>query len=239
MKERILKLKDIGDVRFVKSKRARHINITLKPFKGVRVAVPQQVSYDAAEHFLMQKVQWIKSHLAKIESIENRITVFDANSEFSTRNHRLQVRPAYTEKISIKVIPGTILITYPAFIPVETNEVQSAVRKGIEEALRIEAKRYLPDRVDQLAVLNGFSYGQVSVKNTKTRWGSCSFRNNINLSLHLMRLPDPLVDYIILHELVHTRVKNHSSQFWQHLETVCPEARSLDAQVNQWSLTLY
>ena len=74
---------------------------------------------------------------------------------------------------------------------------------------------------------------------TKTRWGSCSFKNNINLSLHLMRLREELIDYVILHELVHTKVKNHSREFWTTLDIYCPKSKSLDKELKKYSLRFY
>ena len=90
--------------------------------------------------------------------------------------------------------------------------MQAAIRKGIERALRLEAKQYLPDKVREFAEMYGFKFNKLTLKNIKSRWGSCSRKNNINLSIHLMRLPDHLIDYVILHELVHTVHHNHSEQ---------------------------
>ena len=100
-------------------------------------------------------------------------------------------------------------VSIPQSNAVEDAEVQNEIRRAIERAWRKEAKEYLPKRVSDLANIHKFEFNKVSVKNSKTRWGSCSFDNSINLSLHLMRLPDHLVDYVILHELVHTKIKNH------------------------------
>ncbi len=73
----------------------------------------------------------------------------------------------------------------------------------------------MPHRVQHLSDLHGFTYGKLSFRNQKTRWGSCSFHNNISLNIQLMRLPLHLIDYVIIHELCHTVHKNHSAKFWQ------------------------
>lgn len=91
---------------------------------------------------------------------------------------------------------------------------KNEIRKAIERAWKKKAKEYLPEKVQKLVSKYKFNYKKISVKNSKTRWGSCSFDNSIHLSLHLMRLPDHLVDYAILRELVHTKIKNHSRDFW-------------------------
>ena len=117
--------------------------------------------------------------------------------------------------------------------------MQLAIRQAIELAWRKEAKKLLPGRVKELAAAHNFEYKNVAIKNSKTRWGSCSFDNKINLSLHLMRLPDHLVDYVILHELVHTKVKTHSKDFWQLLDIVSGDARKLDREVKAYGIKIY
>ena len=89
-----------------------------------------------------------------------------------------------------------------------------------------EAREKLSERLAKLAAEHHFQYNRVSIRNQKTRWGSCSSNNNISLNMKLLHLPDQLIDYILLHELVHTRVKNHSQDFWNELETVVPNART-------------
>ncbi len=126
-----------------------------------------------------------------------------------------------------------ILVSYPAEMDITNLEVQAAIRKGLITAYRKEAKEYLPNRLAELAQDCGFKYNRVFIKNHRSRWGSCSAQNNINLSLHLMRLPDELIDYVILHELVHTVVKNHSSAFWARLAKVCPDVKLLRKELRR------
>ena len=88
------------------------------------------------------------------------------------------------------------------------------------EALRRSAKTILLPRLAQLAHRHGFSFHKSFIKNNRTNWGSCSGVNNINLNLKLMLLPEHLRDYVMLHELCHTRIKNHGPQFWALLNSV-------------------
>ncbi len=99
---------------------------------------------------------------------------------------------------------------------------------------REAASRRLKERVAELARHFGFSVQAVSVRAPRTRWGSCSQRNNISLNIQLMRLPDDLRDYVILHELVHTRIKNHSKVFWELLDQTAPGAKALDRRLRQY-----
>ena len=102
--------------------------------------------------------------------------------------------------------------------------------------LRAEAKAYLPARLKELADLNGFRYNQVRIKHNVSNWGSCSVKGNINLNLNLMRLPEELRDYVMLHELCHLKHLNHGPQFHALLESVCPEHRRLQRQLKDYKL---
>lgn len=89
------------------------------------------------------------------------------------------------------------------------------------------AKKRLKSRLSYLAAKYGFSYNRVSVRNQKTRWGSCSRAGNISLNMKLVVLPSELADYVILHELVHTRIHNHSRKFWDELDIYTGNAKAL------------
>ena len=93
--------------------------------------------------------------------------------------------------------------------------------------LRKRAKKYLPDRTRFLADKYNFKIGRIALRNQKTRFGSCSYRNNINLNINLMNYDYDVIDYVILHELCHTRVKNHSKDFWSEVEKYCPNYKEL------------
>ena len=238
MTEEILHIDGISITLF-KSVRAKSLNITIKPFYGVRVSVPQTISFKKAKSIVEQRMDWIKKNLPRMQKAEDLFTVFDWNTEFSTREHSLNLIQSKKDVLKSTIRNGLIKIDIPKGIEILTNEVQSEIRKGIENAWRKEAKSWLPNRVEELAKEHGFSFKKVAIKNAKTRWGSCSSDNNINLSLHLMRLPNYLIDYVILHELVHTKVKNHSPHFWQYLDQVCGNARKLDREVKSFRIEIY
>lgn len=101
-----------------------------------------------------------------------------------------------------------------------------------------EAAKILVTRLEEIAEQHGYSYNRVSIRNQKTRWGSCSSNNNISLNVKLTLLPDTLRDFILLHELVHTKEKNHGKGFWAEIMKAEPMARELAKQVNKQSIQL-
>jgi predicted metal-dependent hydrolase len=151
-----------------------------------------------------------------------------------------------TRRISLRVSArGGVTVTIPYFVPFrEGLEFFMAKRDWVLkaqerqrgkdwlmnmfhssseiEALRAEAKAVLPNRLAELAGKYGFHYNQVRIKHNSSNWGSCSAKGNINLNLNLMRVPEELRDYVMLHELCHLRYMNHGPQFHALLESVCP-----------------
>ncbi len=184
MQSKKVHIREVGEVLIERSRRAKHMRLSIRLFRGVRVAVPQGQSFAEAEKFVHSKTDWIKKHLKKMASIEK----------------------------------------------------QTAALKQRQWIDRETAKIRLVSRIDELCKLNGFIYNRVFVKNQKTRWGSCSAKNNINLNVNLVRLPDELIDYVLIHELVHTKVKDHGKLFWQELSKFVKDPKRLDKQLRQYTL---
>jgi predicted metal-dependent hydrolase len=103
---------------------------------------------------------------------------------------------------------------------------------------RREARKILVKRLDELAKAHGFKYNRVFIRNQKTRWGSCSSKNNISLNVKLVRLPERLTDYVIIHELVHTRIKSHNKKFYAELEKFVNDRKSLDRELKKYGAGL-
>ena len=118
------------------------------------------------------------------------------------------------------------------------NNLQKISKKLIQQnnkPINIEeAKVFLINRISHLAKQNNFTINKIFIKNQKTRWGSCSSLNNINLNIQLFRLPLELIDYVLFHELVHTLVKNHSVNFWKLLIFYLPNAKQLDKKLKEY-----
>lgn len=238
MKGKILKIQNT-EINFRKSLKARNISIRIKPFEGVLVTVPRFLSFKIANDFVESKMNWIQKNLHKIQSQEKLQTNFTFGSIFQTKFHSIFIDSTSEIKNTYLKENKSIKIYISDENEIQSIENQNYIRNVIEKILRTEAKSFLPKRVDELAKKYNFNYQKLAIKNTKTRWGSCSFKNNINLSLHLMRLREELIDYVILHELVHTKVKNHSIEFWTTLDIHCPNSKNLDRELKKYSLRIF
>ena len=175
----------VGQVLFERSKKAKNLNISVKPFTGVRVAVPDGLSFQKAEEFVNTKTDWIQKHLARMKQYE------------------------------------------------ENDNTNSAISDDIDRA---KAKRKLTRRLKYLAGKHGFTYNRVFIRNQKSRWGSCSSKNNISLNMKIVRLPEELIDYVILHELAHTRIKNHSHDFWSMMNKLVGDGKAKAASLREYGI---
>ena len=186
MKARKINIAGVGDILLERSQRAKYLNLSVKPYKGARVAVPDNITFESAAAFARSKAGWLKQRLQSMAQMEQQATVLR------------------------KVVP---------FDPKT-------------------ARRQLIERLQILAERHGFSYRRVFIRNQKTRWGSCSYQNNINLNINLVLLPSDLTDYTILHELVHTRVKNHGPGFWRELAKYIKNPLALDRKLDRYRALL-
>jgi predicted metal-dependent hydrolase len=232
-------MEEIGLVYFVPSTTAKYVRISIKPGQGVRVTLPKRASLAQAEAFVKEKTDWIKKHLANLQQEQQQKTLFTPDTPYQTRFHQVQLLAHAHLQLKSRLRANVVEVFYPEQIGWQHPEVQEYVRTTLEKVYRTEAKQYLPSRVAYWAQQFGFRYEQVTIKNAKTRWGSCSHTNNINLNLHLMRLPAHLCDYVILHELAHTVEKNHGPRFWALLDKISGNARGLDKELKAFRLQVY
>jgi len=227
----------IGNVLLIKKCKVKNINIKLYAEGSVKVTLPVYSSYSQAIKVVRSKTPWIlKQRETLIKRAQEKQIIINSDTVFPYLKHKIKFVPGRNNRTGIEIYNGTLKILYPDGINIENKSIQDLIRKGITEAMRIEAKNFLPQRVEELAGKYGFSYRKVFVKNAKTLWGSCSSKNNINLNLNLMRLPEELRDYIIIHELVHTLHRNHGVKFWKLLDQYFGNARLLAKELKSYRI---
>ena len=157
----------IGPILLEHSSRAKQTTVSVKPNKGVIVAVPIRMSFDEAIEFVNRNEPWIRKTVAKIQQLES---------------HQKEITELFS-KID-----------------------QQKAQKTLMARLQVIAKKH------------GYTYSRVSIRDHKTKWGNCSHKNAISLNTKLVALPKDLMDYIILRELVHTRIHSNSTRFWTELD---------------------
>jgi predicted metal-dependent hydrolase len=150
--------------------------------------------------------------------------------------HRLHFETkSGVETPKTRVTPTEIRITHKPSQLSSSKPVQTAVKKAGLRALKQEAEHVMPVRLRDLALQLGFTYKSLDFKQLKARWGSCSHQKDITLNIFLMVLPWRLIEYVMVHELVHTVVLHHGSDFWREFERVMPDAKKRRKELKGYS----
>lgn len=236
---KIVVLPGVGEISMFRKKGVRNLRLKVHPEKGILMTVPYGIPYSHALEFAKSKTNWIHKALEKLDIRKQENTLYGLGEFKATRFHSLIVQQHSKASLRCNISRGTIAVWFPEEASIEDPKVQDYIRHCLEETWRIEAKHHLPDRVSKFAQEFELPYNKLSFRNNKSRWGSCSGKNNISLNIHLMRLPDELIDYVILHELAHTKIKNHSPAFWDYLSEILPNAQVLDKELNRYSLSYW
>lgn len=231
MSIKIVNLEGIGNVSLSKNRRSKNIRMSIKSDGVVLVSYPFFVTEKEALDFVFRNETWIVEQKRKLNARKPKIK---HGAEMQTKLFNVVFLLGENNKLIQESDKITITV-----IDFESEESFSHIKNCLVGIYRYEAKRLLPGRLDELARKYGFSYGRVVVRNNRSTWGSCSSQNNISLNLQMMKLPDYLIDYIILHELVHTEIKNHGREFWKRLDEITGQrAKEFAGEVKKYTTSI-
>lgn len=205
---------------FIRNHRARRYVLRLRPDGIARITIPRGGSETIARQFAAKNVAWLQRQLQRVAARPVRKTAWSVGSEIYFRGEAVRITPGEGE--------GTNIIHF-ADQTLRVISLEQDCRPAIEQHLHQLAAMELPPRVIHFAQLHSLIVQRVTVRNQKSRWGSCSRRGTISLNWRLMQAPGFVADYIILHELMHLRQMNHSPKFWHEVEQVCPDFRAAES----------
>lgn len=210
-KKQIISDKDFGKIHFVVRRSARNITMRVKE-DGLHVTTPPYRSITA----LLEAIAPFRERLRNVCS-EVKPKPFDLNFSIEAECFRLKLETSPLKNFTVSMRDETVVIACPAHADFTTERVQTLVKNAVMRAMRKKAEEYLPPLVQYWSSLFDLPYNKVTISKARSRWGSCSSKRDISLSFYLMLLPAHLMDYVILHELVHTREMNHGPKFWELL----------------------
>ena len=197
---------------------------------GVRIStLPQEVTtlFPLSE----ERVEWILSAKQRIEKNKKKHIVFDKNTILKTNKFTVVFKKNNLIKTSFTAIYKDNILEINYLPEVDFTKKQNVIKNIISHYLKQEAQTYLPQRLSNLAEKYGFEFQSVKINSAKKRWGSCSARRNINLSLFLMLLPEELIDFVLVHELCHTREMNHGKNFKMLMKSIFPNYENLNTKL--------
>jgi len=235
MPEKKIFLEGIGEVILRKRRGTRRLSIRINRNGKVSMSVPFLLSFNQALRFLTEKEAWVKTHLRKIALQTPIERIFVEGDEVKTSARTIRICRTSSFNLRAKKSGNLTEVFVPLNLDISSKPCQEFIRKTIRDAYRRDALEILPPRLAELARMHGFVYSGIGIRYANTRWGSCSHKNRISLSVNLLHVPEDLRDYVMLHELVHTIHKNHGPDFWKALEKHVPHAREKSVRLKQYA----
>jgi len=206
--------KKLPDYVTISPRKVKWARIQVQPTGEVHIVVPRSLS--AADIFTLyeDKQRWIEDKRGKALARQTNSSLPLQDDELLLFGRGYRVVVDASQKRYARVDHGEQTIHYAKHL--QDKEQQQLWYREF-------AKQYLSVRLVQLAEQYGFEFNRLFIREQKTRWGSCSSRGNISLNWKLIKAPVSVSDYVILHELVHTEIMNHSTDFWLRVEALVPD----------------
>lgn len=224
MAQKTVHILDIGEVILSKRRGAKNLRLSITSSGKVRISLPTWVPYRAGIVFARQRASWIQEQLKY-----HRPTKFEYGMRIG-KLHRLYFeRDNGKTNITTKIEDRSIWIKGP--LPSASQKMQTRAEVACEKALALEATELLLPRLELLAKKHGFKYKKAEIKKLRSRWGSYSNTGVLSISVYLIQLPWEFIDYVLLHELVHTQHMHHGQKFWARLNNVLPAAKTFRKQI--------
>lgn len=207
---------EFGIIVVRRSAKSTQVRLRVAPDGTLRASMPVYTPL----LFLKRLVKTSRPELRRMLEQARPATVY-TNGQQIGKSHQLVVIEA--SKLHVERRKQQIIVGLPPETHLNSPKVIDALREVVTAALRVEAKSYLPKRLKYLSETLGCNYQKVRFSHASSRWGSCSSLGTISLNIALMKLPFELIDYVLIHELAHTKQMNHSQAFWQIVASGDPD----------------
>jgi predicted metal-dependent hydrolase len=214
----------VWTVTYVRHRRARHYLLRVEEDGSLRVTIPRGGSRKDAERFAKDKADWIERERYRRELARGRDTRLDDGSPVLLRGEAIP--------LELDLAAGTARVGGETIALTEDGPTGTSA--AVTRHLRALAARELPARLAELAASLGYNVSGVTIRDQRSRWGSCSPAGRISLNWRLVQAPPSVRDYVLMHELTHLADGNHSSRFWKNLEAVCPWHQEARAWLRAW-----
>ncbi len=199
--------------------------------KGVSISTPPEMAHKLFP-LSTQRIEWIQNAQTQMESRKVTLLITPEHP-LQTLTFRVAFEPRKAQKplFTARFQESTLTIGYFEQLDLNLQPQQQVVHRIVKLYLKREAEQYLPKRLQQLASTLGYRFSDVKINSARGRWGSCNSKGSINLSCYLMMLPSELIDYVLVHELCHTKEMNHGEPFKKRIRAHFPRFGELDKQL--------
>ncbi len=199
-----------------RSRRAHSIRISIHPSGEVKVIAPRDCPTFFINNFVKKQEAWIEKHRAHVLAQRQHTVKNESEVTLFGKTYTKKIIFSQTEKIGV-IVQGDEIVIHPV------SQSEKSVEKALTNFFKSTAMKYILPRTEQLAKVMGIHFRNITLREQKTRWGSCSSQGNLNFNWRLVHSPPPVIDYVIIHELAHRKHMNHSKSFWSFVAEFDPE----------------
>jgi len=199
-----------------RQRKTLRVKIKIDQTGQVIVIAPQDCPIRFIETFVTEHQEWIETHVAKIEKQRSHLHLSDDDVLIFGKKYTKVIDFTNQKRVGVHISEGKLSIN-----PVTNSE--TSIKKSLTQFLKTTAEKYIVPRTQQLGLLMSTPYRSVTLREQKTRWGSCSSQGNLNFNWKLLHSPTQVIDYVIIHELAHRTHMNHSQKFWDLVAKFDPE----------------
>lgn len=197
--------------------------ITVERGEGV-VLKGKAISAEKSDMLIAKKARWIMDKLELVKAIGDEEIVTGSRIPYLGRRYYVEIfLKEDLEEIEIDFTASKFKVLTPKKLNTQDNLIEA-----FDNFFTIKAEEKIVPRLRKWSKKTDLTYNKVWFKKLETRWGSCSPNNNLTFNIEAVKLPYSLIDYLIVHELVHTEIKNHSKEFWAEVSKYIPNWRELD-----------
>ncbi len=226
---------ELGVVHLKKRRGQKHIRLRIDDQGSIVVSMPHWISYSAGLLFVNQKRDWIREQKSKLPV---RQKSFNDETPIG-KMHMLVYEGIEEGSVRTRIAKDTIKVYIPDNLTPESPDVIKKTTKACERALLIECDNLLQSRLKSLSLRYELPYRSLNFKKLKRRWGSCDSQKNIVINIYLMQLPWELIDYVLVHELVHTKHMHHQTTFWNTVAEILPNYKELKKEIKKHQTLIY
>jgi len=204
-----------------RSARAKHVRLEMKRETGLTVVTPKSYEVGHVPGLLEAKRGWILSNLEKYSEVQSLRAKKELKSgdtvPYLGRDLKVVARQNHANAGSVKLERNTLVVSL--------TSANSRLNPALEQWYRMQAAKLLKKKADELSTQLGLTCNRLIIRGQKTRWGSCSHKGNLSFNWRLIMAPEPVINYVIIHELTHLKEMNHTKRFWQLVAEHCPQWR--------------
>jgi predicted metal-dependent hydrolase len=201
----------------IKKKHVKNASIRISAVKVIYITVPLRYSNKDITELINKKQRWINKTLQKLNAAKEKISIQSNQLLLFGKPYKYRYNAALKNRVAVNFDDKVIDSDY--------NLVNKKIQ---EEWYKLLATDYFTKRVNKYSREHNLDYNKITIRCQKTRWGSCSMDKNLSFNWKLMKAPQYVIDYIIVHELAHTKYLNHSKPYWKYIESIYPEFQSAE-----------